>query len=154
MQLVPLHQNHYRELHAISLRAEKLPCEFAEFSGCLEQRTGWTVMNGAKVIGCITFSDYVQDHDIVIHCFIDPSAWGRWALRREFGRQVFDYCFEEMNCQRVTGYSITGVSDKAATFLEALGFKEEGVLRQKAKLKGGGVHDLKIYGLLKHERRW
>ena len=69
-------------------------------------------------------------------------------------KDVFDYPFEILGLRRVSSYSIEGVTDKAGRFLEGLGFKQEGVIRNRARKPDGSYADIKIYGLLREEARW
>ena len=119
----------------------------------MEKRQGFVVKNNeGRMVGCISFSDYIPEQDITIHCFIDPEYHGKWATKSIYN-VIFDYAFEHLGVNRVSGFSVVGVTDRAGRFLEALGFKKEGTLRQRIK-RTDGFYDVNLYGLLKNERRW
>lgn len=156
MRLDTLKEHHYRALYEIHKRAERFNVpDYMTFHGIMEKREGFVVIapNG-EIAGCISFSDYIPEMDIVIFCFIDPQYRGRWALKRGMYRTVFDYTFKTLELPRVTGYTVKPINDDAAGFLAALGFKHEGTVRKRVKMPDNEYYDIEIYGLLKEERRW
>jgi RimJ/RimL family protein N-acetyltransferase len=154
MRLDILNRQHYGALYEIHKRAEKFHAEFEDFIEIMESRQGFVVVapNG-ELAGCISFSDYTPEADIIIFCFIDPKYRKRWASKGIY-KTVFDYPFETLNVQRVTGYTVKTINDDAARFLLALGFKYEGTIRNLAKMPDGKFYDVELYGMLKSERRW
>lgn len=158
MWLDVMHPKHYKALYEIMKRAEPYSCgpmPYSSFERTMSGRQGYVIITkDGELAGCISFDNYTPGVDVTIHCFIDPEHHGRWALKRSFYKEIFDYLFCDTALLRVSGYSICGVSDKAGRFLERLGFKHEGKIRQGIKMPDGNVYDVNLYGLLKNERRW
>ncbi len=155
MWLDTLNEKHYKALYEIHKRAEKFHVpDYMSFQMIMEKREGFVVVapNG-ELAGCISFSDYVPDMDIVIFCFIDPQYRKRWGNRGIF-KTVLDYPFEILGLYRVTGYTVKPINDDAARFLVAFGFRHEGTMRKRIKMPDNNFYDLEIYGMLKEERRW
>jgi ribosomal protein S18 acetylase RimI-like enzyme len=61
----------------------------------------------------------------------------------------FSYPFSELGCRRVTVY-VASNNAKSRRFVERLGFKQEGTIRQFVDRD----IDLLVYGLLREECRW
>lgn len=157
MWLSVLQPQHYKALHEIALRAETSDCPmpYLHFERLMSGRQGYVIVtHNGELAGCVSFDNYTPDLDITIHCFIDPKHHGRWALRRSFYKEIFDYLFGDLGLVRVSGYSVRGISDKAGKFLLGLGFKHEGTIRQRIQKPDGKIYDADMYGLLKDERRW
>jgi RimJ/RimL family protein N-acetyltransferase len=152
--LTPLNPSHYPVLYEIakahdpSCRAESLD----HYINIMEHQDGWVVANGDEIIGCISFSDYKPDLDVIAHCFMHSDWHGRW-ITEEILKTYFGYAFNELNVRRVSTFSIVGRTDKAAMFIMSLGFRMEGVVR-KVALYGGEYHDVAIFGMLREECRW
>lgn len=145
---------HYPALYEIHRRTHSPNCgSFEEFKKLFDTRSGFVVRMHDRIIGAISFSDWIPEHDITIHCFIDPDYHGKWALCRRHYRSVFDYCFIGLQLKRVSGFCIPGISDAAGRMLLGLGFKDEGMLRQKIKYPDGKIYDIKLYGLLRKEQK-
>lgn len=74
------------------------------------------------------------------------SVSPRWATRRTI-RTLLCYPFEVMGVRRVTAVT---ERPEVGRFLERLGFKHEGTLRE-----GGRDGDLRVYGMTRREaERW
>ena len=157
MRLDTLIPEHFEALFEIHKRAEAFAelVAFDSFSNLMKTREGFVVVrDDGKLAGAITFSDYNPGNDIVIHCFMDPDFHGRWASKKLY-KEGFDFPFEYLKVRRISGFCVVGKSDKAGRFLEILGFKKEGTIRQKVKDPAdGALYDVNIYGMLKEERRW
>lgn len=157
MRLEVMESKHYKALYEIQQRAKpnRFNAGYDEFVSLMEERQGYVVVaNDGRLAGYICFSDYDPGLNILIHCTIDPEFQGRWAIKRDMYRDVFSYPFVTLDLPRVSSYSIEGVTDKAGRFLEGLGFKLEGIIRNGAKGQDGALCNVRLYGLLKEEARW
>jgi RimJ/RimL family protein N-acetyltransferase len=74
---------------------------------------------------------------------------GKSWLNREFLYRSFAYPFIQLKCRRVTGLIKVG-NDVSIKFVEALGYKQEGLLR-RSHIDGS---DMFVYGMLLEECRW
>lgn len=103
---------------------------------------GWTDATGRLVAG-VVFTCYSHEN-IDMHI----AGVGAWCAPQFFG-ECFRYPFEQLKVRRVT--SRTPADNPAALrFVQAIGFKQEGRVRQAL---AGGV-DLIILGMLREECRW
>ena len=96
---------------------------------------------------CMLFSDY-DGHNIFVHLAIDNPR----ACTRNHIKLMFDYAFEQCNCQRMSAMCVNGY-ERNERLLAGVGFLKEGVVRQAMKVKGQYV-DAALYGILKGECRW
>jgi RimJ/RimL family protein N-acetyltransferase len=153
-RLIPLNPDHYQELYGIakehdpSFRAESMD----HYINIMEHQDGWVVVDGDQIIGCISFSDYKPNLDVIAHCFIHSGWHGGWCTK-EILREYFGYAFNDLKVKRVSTFSIVGITDRAAMFIMSLGFKMEGVVR-KIALYGGEYRDVAIFGMLREECAW
>lgn len=93
---------------------------------------------------------------LVYNCYVHPdicihvaAAPGRRWMTREMLWMAFDYPFNQLECERVTG--LVPESNKAAIRLdEHLGFKYEGTKRRAWK----NGESLIYFGMLREECRW
>ncbi len=76
------------------------------------------------------------------------AHWGR-GLVPEALRAILAYGFGEMNLNRIEAFVMRG-NDRSMQLLRSLGFREEGILRERGAWKGG-FHDLTLFALLKAE---
>lgn len=76
------------------------------------------------------------------------DEWGK-GYAREALCAVIDYCFEELELNRI-GAEIYDFNARSLRLFEGLGFQREGVERQNV-LKSDGFHDEHIFGLLRSE---
>lgn len=90
----------------------------------------------------------IYNHNSDAAICMHVGAVGKQWLNREFIFACFDYPFNQLGKQRVTG--LVPKKNKAARrFDEHLGFKLEGCMRQ-----GLIGDDLLVYGMLRGECRW
>jgi [ribosomal protein S5]-alanine N-acetyltransferase len=85
-----------------------------------------------------------------ISCDIMHPYWDN-GYGTEAMRALIEFGWEHLKLNRVEVNIING-NQHTRNFLEKLGFKSEGVLRQRI-LKGGKYYDVHIFGLLRHEYR-
>ena len=69
---------------------------------------------------------------------------------RELGRQALTYAFEQLRLHKVCGQA-PGFNERSIAFHRALGFTEEGRLRDQ-HFDGSEFHDVVCFGLL--DREW
>jgi len=74
------------------------------------------------------------------------SFWGR-GLMVEALRPMLGFGFEQMGLNRIEA-DVTVGNEASARVLDKLGFREEGLLRQRGYWKGA-YHDLRFFGLLR-----
>lgn len=86
-----------------------------------------------------------EAHYAQIGCDIAYPYWGQ-GYGQEAMRQIIEFGWEQMKLNRIEADIVKG-NQRSAHVLEKLGFKKEGVLRQRI-LKGGKYYDVHIYGLL------
>lgn len=125
---------------------------YEAFCSRMRQREGFVVLDGDRVIGAVTFSDFIPGADITIHCDIDPSYQRRWVTRN-ICREVFSWVYNDLGLPRCSTFTFPGKTDIAERFVIALGFKMEG-LKQKAALLSDGLSDVKLLGMLKEDCKW
>lgn len=125
---------------------------FHDFMEIMKKRTGFTICDGEIPVGCILYENIIKGHNANIHCFIDPEYHGRW-LNRTILKHVFDYVFNDHDVHRITSIQNDLTNKNAEELILWLGFKTEGIIRQGYKFRDS-LYNLKIYGLLKEERRY
>jgi|GEM_PF-5639352 len=156
MYVEPMDYRHLRRLFEIAREAEGHDCpeDYERFEQLMLQREGFVIFRQStgEMVGCITFSNYVPETNVIIHCFVMKKYQRRWATRKIL-RQVAGYTFEYLGLPRVSGYCVKGVNDWAGEFLERIGFRHEGTVRKGWK-RGNEYYDIKLYGLLREECRW
>lgn len=154
MRLEPVTSAHYPRLYQILLKAEPWnACSFEVFEAIAVNRSGFSIVsNTGDLVGCVSFSDFAPGLNIVVHCFVEERHRSRWVSRQAL-KEIAAYIFGHLGLHRMSGYSITGISDKAGEFLLKLGFMQEGTIRQGRKIDDK-FYDIKMYGLLKEECRW
>lgn len=103
---------------------------------------GWSDQSGRLVAG-VVFTCYTG-RNIDMHIAGD-GAW----LAPEFFGECFRYPFEQLHVRRVTSRTPAD-NPTALKFVTALGFKQEGRVRQAL----AGDVDLIILGMLRSECRW
>lgn len=154
MWLDTLRPEHYRGLYDVTKALEFSGCsDFDQFVSRFENMTGFVVVaDDGKLAGCISFDSYVPSLDVMIHIFIGKEYRGQWRTG-EIAKQVFDYLFDTLMLPRASCVSFPGLTDAAAKMIDSLGFKLEGIKR-KGLLYEGQYYDVRMYGLLKEERRF
>lgn len=101
-----------------------------------------------SLIGGVVFSGWRPSCRSIEASFASDTA--RWLTRRLI-TQIMAYPFGQLDCQRVTAIT-PRKAGPARRFLDAFGFKREGLVR-----KGFGDDDAVISGLLRREwemSRW
>lgn len=68
---------------------------------------------------------------------------------RSLGMQALTYAFEELGLHKLCGQAL-GFNERSIAFHKALGFTEEGCLRDQ-HFDGHEFHDVVCFGLLEHE---
>ncbi len=101
------------------------------------------IVKDAKLIAGIVFNHYYGNDIQATIASISPD----WANRIILGR-IFSYPFLQLNCRRLTAQTRSS-NYKAVEFLERLGFKKEGQLRQWYD-----DDDALIFGMIKPECIW
>lgn len=97
------------------------------------------------VIQCAVIYECYSPRNINMHvAAIEGKAW----LNRKFLWAAFDYPFNQLKVERVTGL-VPDSNEAAKRFDEHLGFKREGVMRGAAD----DGSDLIVYGMLRSECR-
>lgn len=96
-------------------------------------------VNG-KIVAAVIYNHYDFEHSIAMHV----AAENGW-FSKDFMAAVFAYPFEQLGCERVTGY-VAANKRRELRFFEALGFVREGLMR-----KGLPDDDLVILGLLRKD---
>jgi RimJ/RimL family protein N-acetyltransferase len=79
---------------------------------------------------------------------LKQQFWGT-GLMTEALRAMIGFGFEQLYLNRIEA-DVTVGNDGSARVLEKLGFSEEGLLRQRGYWKGD-YHDLRFFGLLRHD---
>ncbi len=103
-----------------------------------------------KIIGYgqVAFVDRYNRHCKLGITVGAKDEWGK-GYAREALSTVIDYCFEELQLNRI-GAEIYDFNTRSLRLFEGLGFQREGVIRQQV-LKSDGFHDEYLYGLLRSE---
>jgi len=73
----------------------------------------------------------------------------RQGYGTEVARALVEFAWEHMNLNRIEAEIVAG-NEASSHILKKLGFKQEGVLRQRV-FKGGQYWDVLLFGLLRHE---
>lgn len=110
-----------------------------------EKYTCLSLMDGLKFRAVVLFCGY-NGHAIEMHVASDGSR--RW-LTRDYLRACFRYAFVQLGVRRVTGL-VSAKNEAALKFDRALGFKDEGCIRQGAD----DGSDLLVLGMLRAECRF
>lgn len=86
-----------------------------------------------------------EAHHAEISCDINHKYWGH-AYGQEALSQVIDFGWQHMNLNRIEASVIKG-NRRSIHVMEKMGFKREGLLRQRV-LKGGKYYDIYVFGML------
>lgn len=155
MRLEVLKDYHYPVLLEIARSAESWheATTLEQFTATMKLREGFVlVAKDGRLAGCISFSDYAPETNIIIHCTVEPRYQRRWVTR-EILKSIAKYVYDDLGLPRMSGLCVGNKTDEAGSFLEKLGFKLEGIIRKGVKLPDG-YFDLKLYGMLKEECKW
>ena len=96
-----------------------------------------------ELVGAVIFQDY-SEHDMHVSVVSTNSIW--W--QRRYIKAMYQYVFDQCKCLRLSAMA-NETNKKSNKLLKALGFKEEGRLRQFYK-----ETDAIIYGQLRSECKW
>ena len=112
-------------------------------------RWGITMKGDAELMGTCGFYDWVKlAQRAEIGYDLDPDWWGR-GIMTEALHAVLDYGFETMELNRVQ-VIIDSENVRSLKLVRRLGFKKEGVLRQRSYFNGRFRDDV-CFSLLKKE---
>lgn len=94
-------------------------------------------------LGAVVYHEY-RGWDIQLSCAAETPRW----LSKSALDVIFRYPFVQLGCKRVT--AMTPLKNAhTRQFLERVGFKQEGILRQ-----GFNEDDCVVYGMLRDECKW
>ena len=135
-------------------QAEKLINAF-RFRFESEQGIRWGIReeNNSKLIGTCGFNSWnIHAKSATIGYDLLPQYWGR-GIAKEAIEAILRIAFSGLlpcrEIHRIQADTVPG-NDASERLLSALGFKEEGLRRESGYWKNQ-FHDLKCFGLLKHE---
>jgi RimJ/RimL family protein N-acetyltransferase len=94
-------------------------------------------------LGAVVYHEY-RGNDIQLSCAADSPRW----LNRKALATIFRYPFVQLKCSRVTAMT-PSKNTNTRQFLERVGFKQEGIMRQ-----GFVSDDCVVYGMLRSECKW
>ena len=100
-----------------------------------------------NTVGAILFCNY-DGNNIYVHIAADTPR----AVQRRYTKLMFDYIFNQVNCQRVTTVCLPSKT-RSKKLIEGVGFKQEGLLKNYLK-KENQLHDVIIYGMQREECIW
>lgn len=102
-----------------------------------------------KLIGMAGFNAWNrQNHCGEIGYDLAQTYWG-WGLMKEALSVMIDFGFQQMMLNRIEAEVMVD-NHQSSRLLEKMGFKREGILRQRGRWKGT-FHDLSLYSLLRNE---
>jgi ribosomal-protein-alanine N-acetyltransferase len=111
----------------------------------------WGIINkeDKKLIGTLGLYDWDKTaRRAEIGCDLEPAYW-RQGLMTEAFRVVLKYGFEKMKLNRIQAL-IDSKNARSMKLVRRLGFKKEGVLRQRSYFNGRFLDDI-VFSLLKTE---
>ena len=101
------------------------------------------------MIGTCGYNEWRRwNHSAEIGYDLMRRFWGAGVMTEAL-RSMIRFGFERMRLNRIEA-DVTVGNDASARVLEKLGFREEGLLRQRGYWKGE-YHDLRFFGLLRGE---
>ncbi len=110
----------------------------------------WGIAEQGTVIGTFTLYriDSIHRRAEIIGFALRRSAWGR-GMAREAVRRGIEFAFNELDLHRIEADADPRNSGSIA-LLEALGFRNEGLLRERYFVNGE-IQDAQYFGLLRRE---
>jgi RimJ/RimL family protein N-acetyltransferase len=106
-------------------------------------------LDDAKLIGrCVLFSLNPQSRRADIGYALAPEAWGHGYMHEAL-LALLRFGFSELDLNRVEA-DIDPHNQRSAKLLERLGFRQEGLLRERW-IVAGEVSDSALYGLLRRD---
>jgi [ribosomal protein S5]-alanine N-acetyltransferase len=100
------------------------------------------------LLGTVSLRCYVRDRRAELGYWLAASAWGR-GFATEATRGAVGFGFRELGLARIYAQVLAG-NHASIGVLNKLGMINEGVKRQHVS-KGRRLHDVVIYGMLRHE---
>lgn len=108
-----------------------------------EQARSIGIVRQGNLIAGVIYTEYREDSISMTIASTSPM----WASKDNL-YYLFDYPFNQLGCRRVTAFTAKK-NKKSRKFLERLGFKLEGLIREGFQGK-----DACVYGMLKRECKW
>jgi [ribosomal protein S5]-alanine N-acetyltransferase len=109
-------------------------------------RWGITLKDGTFVGSAGLHHWNKEAHQAEISCDVAYPHWGH-GYGNEAMQRILQFGWDSMNLNRIEAIVVKGNSRSVHT-MEKLGFKQEGVLRQRL-LKGGKFYDVHLFSLLR-----
>src|SRR5262249_53665307 len=138
-----------KSLEEAALFIEQRRREYAE-----HRSMEWAVLErqSGRVIGLCGFGSWSERSGwVVIGYDLQRDRWGP-GLANESARRIIAFAFEEMFAHRIEASTISD-NIRSVRLLERLGFRREGVRRERSLEDDGRHHDSVLYGLLRDEFR-
>ncbi|MFL6659998.1 MAG: GNAT family N-acetyltransferase [Massilia sp.] len=108
-----------------------------------------TLQSSGEVIGNIRLYAFVdQNRRCDIGYALTQPHWGKGYLGEAMGA-LLDYGFRELNLNRIEA-DVDPRNDASSKVLERMGFRQEGLLRERW-IVNGEICDTAFYGLLKRD---
>lgn len=104
------------------------------------------VMHEGQCLAGVVWSEY-RGHQIMASIYASSPRW--LARPRETLRELFNYPFKQLGCERVAVVAARS-NERALKMNRRLGFKAEGLMRRG----WDGVEDAVLMGMLRGECRW
>ena len=112
-------------------------------------RWGIMMKNETKLVGTCGFYDWNHDSKRAeIGYDLDPAYWGK-GIMTEALTEIINYSIEKMDLNRIQAI-IDSYNLRSMRLVERLGFKKEGVFRQRSYFNGE-FHDDVCFALLKKD---
>jgi ribosomal-protein-alanine N-acetyltransferase len=160
--LVSLTRNHAIDLHDVAFRDAETMQFFdfpasaneAETAAQLEfyfkhQMPTWALILNGKAVGLLNYHTYdAGNQRLEIGFLLGRHFWGQ-GLMAEALRALIRHCFETLAINRIE-VDPQSNNTRAITMLRKLGFRAEGIARQRRN-KCGKYQDLAVHSLLKSE---
>lgn len=104
-----------------------------------------------RVVGSTRLFDYSAAHRQleIGYTWLTPAVW-RTAINTESKLLLLQYCFEELNLERVQ-LKTDGRNIRSQTAIARLGATKEGVLRKHRVLPDGYIRDTVMFSVLREE---
>lgn len=112
-------------------------------------RWGIVEREGEQFVGSAGLHRWDREaHVAELGCDIAYPFWGQ-GYGQEAMRRIIEFGWEQMKLNRIEADVVKG-NIRSIHVLEKLGFRKEGMLRQRV-LKGGKYYDVYLFGLLRKE---
>jgi len=107
--------------------------------------------NTERVVGTCTLFHHAREHRrCEVGFALGRAWWGRGTASRAVGR-VIRFAFEALDVHRIEA-DADPRNERSLRLLEGLGFRREGLLRERYHV-GGEIQDAVVLGLLRREAR-